>query len=163
MKHLVLSALSIGLVSSLAFSGPLMASDATAEKVKCDVEATDLPVVGHVSGHVDSVGFMAGARWGKGTLKLESGEEKKFDILGFKILETGISATDFEGEVYNLKSIDDFVGTYYGASSGITAIVGDGQAVFNNANCVIVRAKGSKEGIQLSAPGAAGIEISWDD
>ena len=83
--------------------------------------------------------------------------------LGFKILETGVAASDFEGEVYNLKDIDDFTGTYYGASGGVTAIAGKGEAVFNNANCVIIKAKGTKAGIQLSAPAAGGVEISWDD
>jgi hypothetical protein len=96
-------------------------------------------------------------------LKLANGDEKSFDIIGAKALETGASAADFTGEVYNLKNLADFDGTYYGASAKITVIAGDGEGVFNNANCVIVKLKASGKGLQLSAPGAAAVHVSLDD
>ena len=51
---------------------------------------------------------MVGARWGDGVLKLSDGEEKSFSLYGAKMLETGVSASDFTGEVYNLKNVADF-------------------------------------------------------
>ena len=133
------------------------------EAPECDVSAENLPVDATVSGHVDTVGFVVGARWGDGVLKLSGGEEKPFDLYGAKMLETGVSASDFTGEVYNLKNVADFEGTYYGASSKLTIITGDGEAVFNNANCVIIKVKAESAGLQLSAPGAAGVSISFDE
>ena len=67
------------------------------------------------------------------------------DILGFEV------------------SLDNAIGTYYGASAKITVIAGDGEGVFNNANCVIVKLKTSGKGLQLSAPGAAAVDVSLDD
>ena len=147
-------------VAAIALSTGLAYAD---ETPKCDVEAKNLPVDATVSGHVDSAGFIVGARWGDGVLKLSNGETKTFDIIGAKALETGVSATDFTGEVYNLKNVADFGGTFYGASSKLTVIAGEGEGVFNNANCVIVKIKAKSGGLQLSAPGAAGVEISLDD
>jgi hypothetical protein len=133
------------------------------EAPECDVHAENLPVDATVSGHVDSVGFMVGARWGDGVLKLSDGDEKSFSLYGAKILETGISASDFTGEVYNLKNVADFEGLYYGASSKLTVLAGDGEGLFNNANCVIIKVKAESAGLQLSAPGAASMEVSFED
>jgi hypothetical protein len=96
-------------------------------------------------------------------LKLSDGEEKSFSLYGAKMLETGVSASDFTGEVYNLKNVADFEGLYYGASSELTALSGEGEGVFNNANCVIIKVKAESAGLQLSAPGAASMEVSFED
>ena len=154
----------LGMAAAAVVTVGLSSTQAGADEHEgCDVNATDLPVSGTIEGSVDSVGFMVGARWGDGVLTLPDGTTRKFDILGAKILETGVAATEFEGNVYNLENIDDFPGTYYGASAGVTLLVGDGEAVANNAKCVILHVKAKRQGFQLSAPGASGIEISWDD
>jgi hypothetical protein len=154
LKTITVSLAVVALTTSMAYAD---------EAPECDIEAKGLPVDATLSGHVDSVGFIVGARWGDGVLKLANGDEKSFDIIGAKALETGASATDFTGEVYNLKNLADFDGTYYGASAKITVIAGDGEGVFNNANCVIVKLKASGKGLQLSAPGAAAVHVSLDD
>lgn len=59
---------------------------------------------GTIKGHVDSIGWLVGMRWGDGVLTMNDGTEHKFSIFGFKALETGLAANDLEGEVYNLKS-----------------------------------------------------------
>ena len=91
-----------------------------------------LEQVGTVEGSVSSVGLMVGVRWGEGTLTFGD-VTRRFDIIGAKALETGVAANDFTGQVYNMTSIDDFTGTYYGAGAKVTVIAGEGEGVFNNA------------------------------
>jgi hypothetical protein len=119
-------------------------------------------VTGTVSGSITSIGFIAGGRWGEGVLTLKNGEQRRFDILGVKLLETGAAKTEFEGEVYNLNNVEDFVGTYTGASAGIAVIAGKGEAALNNGRCVIVKVRAYRAGVQASAPAPSGVEISWD-
>ena len=157
------------LVTAMLVAGSANAGEVTGQyvvqqpDVKCDVDATNMPVAGTVKGHIDNVGFMVGARWGEGVLTLKDGTEKPFKIFGFKALETGLASNDFEGEVYNLKNVDEFPGTWYGASGGVAIIKGKGEITMNNAKCVIIKAKESKEGLEFSAPAAGGVEISWQD
>jgi hypothetical protein len=146
----------------VAVAAALVSSNIAMAQDKCDLDATNLPVVATVSGSIKSVGFIAGARWGEGVLTMKSGEQRRFDILGVKLVETGAARTEFEGEVYNLNHIEDFVGTYIGAGTGIAVIAGKGEAVVNNGRCVIVKVRGYREGVQMSAPAPSGVEISWD-
>ena len=132
------------------------------EHAACDPDPEKLEQVGTIEGSVSSMGLMVGARWGEGTLTVGD-VTRRFDIIGVKALETGVSVNDFTGEVYNLNNIEDFIGTYYGASTKLTVVAGEGEGVFNNARCVVLAVKASGGGLQLSAPGSGGVEISWDD
>lgn len=157
MKSRLMTALAASVVM-FAVQGTALAQD----NPKCDINATNLPVDATVSGSMTSIGWLAGARWGEGVMTLKSGEKRNFDILGVKLLETGAATTEFVGEVYNLKNVEDFVGTYYGAGAGITIVTGKGDAVINNAKCVIVKVKGTREGLQMSGPAPTGVQVSWD-
>ncbi len=108
------------------------------------------------------IGFMLGVRWGEGVLTLNSGEQHNFDVSGAKLLETGISTAKFEGEVYNIRSLEDFEGTYYGASTQITVVKGKGELQTNNANCVFIRARSAGGGLQLSGPAPEGLAIKFE-
>ena len=92
---------------------------------------------------------------------LKDGTEKKFKVLGLKVLETGLAANDFEGEIYNLKELKDFEGTYYGASTKISVIASKGEGVVNNKRCVVVKLRYTGNGVQLSAPAPGGVEVSF--
>ncbi len=129
----------------------------------CDPDPEKLEKVGTVKGHVDSVGWLVGARWGDGVLTLNDGTERKFSFFGMKMLETGLSANDFEGDVFNLKSVEDFPGTFYGGSAKLSLLVSKGEGVFNNKRCVVVSVRTSGGGLQMSAPGAAGVEVKFSD
>ncbi len=106
-----------------------------------------------------SIGFIAGIRWGGGEVTLNNGQKFRFKFKGLKILDTGVAVTDFVGEVYNLKKIEDFIGVYYGASTNLKIIKGKGEVVVNNSKCVVVKAKASGMGLQLSAPAPGGIYV----
>ncbi len=108
------------------------------------------------------IGFLLGVRWGEGVLTLNSGELHSFDVSGAKLLETGIATAKFEGEVYNLTNLQDFEGTYFGASTQIAVIKGKGELQTNNANCVYIRARSAGGGLQVSGPAPEGISIKFE-
>jgi hypothetical protein len=130
----------------------------------CGVDVSTMPPSGKVAGSVKTIGFMVSARWGSGVLTLENGEQRKFHIVGAKALETGAALNEFEGEIYNLKTVDDFEGTYYGASTNINiGTLGKGEAVANNARCVVVKLRMSGTGLKVSGPAPGGVEVSFID
>jgi hypothetical protein len=130
----------------------------------CDVNAENMPASAKVTGSIDTIGFMVSARWGDGVLTLDNGEERRFHMVGAKALETGVAENDFEGEVYNLKNVDDFEGTYYGASTNITlGTHGEGEGSVNNARCVIIKFRMTGTGLKVSGPAPGGLEVSFID
>ena len=131
--------------------------------VECDTVAEDLSVNGTVKAHLEVMGLLVGARWGEGVLTLNDGTQRHFNIFSFNITATSGAATDFVGEVYNLKHIDYFPGSWYGARGGLIDFAEAGEAVLNNRHCVIIKAKTSKQGPQLTVPDGGGVEINWED
>ena len=130
----------------------------------CNVNAENMPVSAQVAGHVTTIGFIVSARWGDGVLTLNNGEQRKFHLVGAKALETGAAANDFVGEVHNLKKVDDFKGTYYGASQNINlGTLGKGEGVVNNARCVTVKIRMTGTGLKVSDSAPGGVEISFID
>ncbi len=129
----------------------------------CGIDLTEATPSAAVSGQVKSVGFMIGLRWGNGVLTLSNGEQRKFSILGGKVLETGVAKNVFTGEVYNLKNVADFEGTYFGASKKISIIKSRGEAIANNSSCVVVKIRSVGYGLQQSAPAPGGVEGSFTD
>ncbi len=77
---------------------------------------------------------------------------------------TGAAANDFEGEIYNLKNVDDFEGTYWGASKNINlGTLGTGEGIVNNARCVVVKLRMTGTGLKVSGPAPGGVEVSFID
>ena len=75
-------------------------------------EERELVQAGTFQAVAKSVGVIVGARWGSGTLTLDSGETYNFSFKGAKLLDFGASETSFTGTVYNLDKIEDFPGTF---------------------------------------------------
>ncbi len=130
----------------------------------CGVDIENATPSGTVTGSVTTVGFIVSARWGEGILTLNNGDQRRFHMIGAKALETGVAANDFEGEVYNLKNVDDFEGTYWGASTNINlGPLGKGEGIANNARCVVVKFRLTGTGLKVSGPAPGAIEISFID
>lgn len=153
-------AIGLALVVTGALAACSSSSDKSAEDTttaKCGNQTVTQS--GTLEGDGDSIGYIAGVDWGSGTLTLSDGTQHKFHYRGAKGLETGIAHASFKGEVYNLQNIEDFIGVYYGSGKSINLGVGSGEYVLNNSKCVVIKAKSSSEGIQLSAPGPGGIHV----
>lgn len=129
----------------------------------CGVDLTNAVSDAAITADITSVSFIAGVRWGTGELVLKNGERHKFKIIGGKVLETGVVENVITGEVYNLKNVEDFEGTYYGAATGIVLATGEGESIANNSNCVVIKARAVGHGLQLSAPAPSGVEITFID
>lgn len=159
----MISKISVGLSALVLAAGLGVAPAHAEEHGGCDPDPATLEKAGTITAKVTSIGFLVGARWGDGVLKLNNGEERKFSIFGMKALETGAAVNDFEGEVYNLKNVNDFPGTYYGASTRISVLASKGEGVANNKRCVVLEYRASGGGIQVSAPAPGGVEIKFTD
>jgi len=89
-----------------------------------------------------------GVSWGHGTLKFE-GKEYKFKVSGLSIVDLGIASVSAAGEVFNLKSVSDFAGTYSGGEAAVALAGGAGTATLKNQNDVKLKIKSKKQGVQL--------------
>ncbi len=147
-------------IAAAAFGNMALAQSAEETAKSCARD--NLTQSGTLQFSMTSIGFLVGVRWGEGVLTLNNGEQHSFDVSGAKLLETGIATANFEGEVYNLNNLEDFEGTYYGASTKITVIKGKGELQTNNANCVFIRARSTGGGLQLSAPAPEGLAIKFE-
>jgi len=100
-----------------------------------------------ISSH--EIAFGIGISWGHGTLKFK-GKEYKFKIHGLSVVDLGISGLDAAGEVYNLRYLSDFAGTYMAASAGMAIAGGAGATVLENQNDVVLHLKSTKQGVQFT-------------
>ena len=111
------------------------------------------------------VAFIGSAGQSKGVLSYE-GKSRKFSMTGLGIGGVGISTSEATGVVYNMKSMDDFVGSYTSARSGVTLgndeFIKDRMMWLKNENGVRIELKTSKDGLELNL-GVDGTVIKWDD
>lgn len=129
-------------------------------------EGRELVQAGTFEAVAKTVGIIVGARWGGGTLKLNSGNTYIFSFKGAKLLDIGVSETSFAGIVYNLEKIEDFPGTFLGVGGGLTAFTkGLGGVSMTNGKCVVVNAKvGETTGVRATNPiGPGGVLVSLDN
>ncbi len=147
-------------IAATAFGNMALAQGGEEKAKACDRD--NLVQSGTLQFSMTQMGFLLGVRWGEGVLTLNDGFQLSFDVSGAKLLETGIATANFEGEVYNLTNVEDFEGTYYGASTKITIIKGKGELQTNNSNCVYIRARSTGGGLQVSAPAPEGLSIKFE-
>ena len=146
-----------GLTMAAALGGLVFSASAPAQQ-RSD-SCGDVEQSGTFVAHSKNVGFLLGVRWGTGTVTLNDGTKFNFNFKGLKALETGVAVNDAEGEIYNLKTPEDMIGAFYGASQSVTLAKGKGEVVMNNSKCVVIKARGKGEGVQLSAPAPSGVYV----
>lgn len=108
-----------------------------------------------MKGGTAGVGF--GFLWGHGVLK-DQAEETAFCIRGLSIVDIGGATLDSRGFVYNLKSLDDFAGTYIGISGGFAVVHGESGLLLKNNHGVELELEARQHGLQLSIA-ASGVRI----
>jgi hypothetical protein len=134
----------IGLVASLLALVPAMAAD----------QVPDGTI--ELSGGSVAVGI--GYSWGSGKLVFQ-GKQYALKVEGLSIVDVGVSDYTATGNVYNLKKLEDFEGTYAAATAGATVAGGVSGAVMRNQNGVLIQLSATRQGLQFTlAP--AGIKIS---
>ena len=95
-----------------------------------------------------SVGVGVGGSWGNGTLSFQ-GKDYSFRMRGLDLVNVGASKITATAEVYNLKNIADFSGTYAAASAGAAAAGGGAGTAMKNDRGVVIRMTSTVEGVQL--------------
>jgi hypothetical protein len=89
-----------------------------------------------------------GFSWGQGILTFQ-GKDYPFRMRGLDFPNVGAGKVSATGNVYNLKSVGDFAGTYASASAGAAVAGGGAGTAMKNDRGVVVRMKSATEGLQL--------------
>ena len=122
----------VALVAVLA--GPAFADD---KKVDAVLKLTE-----------GSVAAGIGWSWGHGTLTY-MGKSYRVKVDGLTVGEVGMTNAKAKGNVYNLKSLDDFNGVYATGGAGATAGKGRGASALTNANGVSILLTSITKGASL--------------
>jgi hypothetical protein len=139
----------VGLMAALAGIAFLALSTRAFAQSAADAKAT-------FSG--GSVAAGVGFTWGSGTLTFQ-GKSYPFTIHGLSVADVGIAKIDGSGDVFNLRNVADFAGTYVAAGAGVTIAGGGSVAALENQNGVIVHFHSTTEGLKLNLS-ASGVSVS---
>jgi len=89
-----------------------------------------------------------GYSWGKGVLTYQ-GKDYPFKIRGLSVVDVGISRADANGNVFKLKKLKDFNGTYTTLSAEATVAGGAGGITMQNQNGVVIKLVATTQGINF--------------
>jgi hypothetical protein len=101
-----------------------------------------------------------GWAWGDGVLNYR-GKPYPFKISGLTAVGVGASREDATGEVYNLKKLDDFGGTYTSVEASGAVGGGAGIATMRNVKGVRITLHAASQGVAAQA-GPEGIKITLE-
>jgi hypothetical protein len=109
--------------------------------------------LGPVSGtlRLESRGVAAGigVSWGRGVLTVD-GVDHPFSVSGLSVVDLGISRVTASGEVFGLRKLEDFDGTYQGVALGIAVGGGSEVVAMRNEKGVFIRMRAGQQGVRLS-------------
>jgi hypothetical protein len=95
-----------------------------------------------------SVALVIGYTWGGGTLTFQN-KSYPVEIDGLTFMALGVARAKASAEVFNLKKLEDFNGTYMAASAEGTLGAGAGATTMRNQNGVVIRLFTTTEGLNL--------------
>ena len=104
-----------------------------------------------------SVAAGIGWSWGKGILTYK-GKDYPISVKGLSLGKVGITKATASGEVYHLKTLQDFDGNYTAAGAGITLAGGRSAVTMSNQNGVRVRVISTNRGVDITL-GGGGVEL----
>lgn len=106
-------------------------------------------------------GFIVGGSVGGGDLTYK-GKNYKFKIGGMSLgANIGISKVSASGEVYDLKDISQFPGTYVSLDGTVALGGGMGGMKLKNEHGVIMRLQATTQGLQLNAS-SSGVTVKFE-
>jgi hypothetical protein len=112
---------------------------------------------GKVSVESTSIAAGIGVSWGDGKL-LFKGKEYRFSIDGLTLVDIGISKASAVGDVYDLKDVGQFVGTYVAGEAGFALAGGMGGIALRNQNGVVMHLRSVTQGAKLQL-GPSGLTV----
>jgi hypothetical protein len=108
----------------------------------------------------NEVALGIGYSWGSGTISF-AGAQRPFHIKGLSIANVGVTSITANGEVFNLRRVEDFAGNY--AAVAAEATVGGGASVtyLRNQNGVVIKIIATTAGFDFQLSGN-GVGITLD-
>ena len=107
-----------------------------------------------------SAAIGVGTTWGSGTLTYK-GKTYPVRIRGLDIGAVGGASINAKGDVYHLKHLSDFDGTYVAIGAGAAAGPGAGHSIMRNEKGVVIDLAAETEGVLLKA-GVDGVKLELD-
>lgn len=108
-----------------------------------------------------SVGLLFGFSQGRGVLEFQ-GRKYPFAVSGIKVANLGITQLDALGQVYRLRDVADFAGSYAAIEGGLTLIQGGGSAVLRNEKGVTLYLQNVQYGLDVTL-GGGGLSITLSE
>lgn len=113
---------------------------------------------GKVTIESKSFAFGIGWSWGDGKLTYK-GKTHSFSIDGLSVLDAGYSSMSAVGDVFGLKKLSDFSGTYTAIEGGVAIGGGEAALVMENQNKVRIKLTATQQGVKLTI-GPKGLTIN---
>ena len=130
-----------------------------------DIGALSSPPSATLDGTVKITGGVVAAgigyKWGRGTLSFQ-GQQFKFCVRGLAVGDAGIVSVDAQGNVYNLKALEDFPGKYFALSGGFAIVRGESAAILKNKRGVMMQLELLETGVRFNMA-ATRLKISLAD
>ncbi len=118
--------------------------------------------VGTVSLEEEQIGFLLGGSRGSGVLTYE-GKEHPFQVKGLSAgMNVGVSKMSASGEVYDMKGIDQFPGTYTKLDASVAVGGGMGGMHLKNEHGVIMTLHARTKGLDLNLGTMSGVTVTMD-
>ena len=108
-----------------------------------------------------SAAIGVGTTWGSGTLTYK-GKSHPVRLRGLEIGGVGGATIEASGDVYHLKDLADFGGTYAAAGAAAAAGPGAGRSILRNDKGVVIHLASKSEGVQVKA-GLDGVRLELTD
>ena len=118
--------------------------------------------VGKVTIEEKQFGLILGGSMGTGTLTFQ-GKEYPFKLKGLSAgLNVGVSKMSAVGEVYDLKKVSDFPGTYTKFQASVALGGGVGGLHMSNENGVIMSLSSRTQGVDLNIGNMTGVTVTME-
>jgi hypothetical protein len=119
--------------------------------------------VGKVSIEEKQIGLIIGGSMGGGTLAFE-GKEYPFKLTGLSAgLNVGLSKMSATGEVYDMKEVSQFPGTYTKLNASVALGGGMGGLRLKNENGVIMTLHSRTKGLELNLGTVSGVTVTMEE
>ncbi|HRY17834.1 MAG TPA: DUF1134 domain-containing protein [Candidatus Competibacteraceae bacterium] len=118
--------------------------------------------IGKVSIQEKQFGLILGGSTGGGTLSFH-GKKYPFKLKGLSVgLNAGVSKISATGEVYDLKKVSQFPGTYTQLEASIALGGGVGGLRLKNENGVIMNLRSRTKGLDLNLGSMSGVTVTME-
>jgi hypothetical protein len=116
--------------------------------------------VGSFRAAATTVAAGLGVTRGRGTLRFQ-GESRGFRVEGLDVVDLGVAQLVATGEVFGLRDVRDFEGTYVAGGASAVLIGGAGGLIAQNEHGVVVRVRARAEGMRLRL-GPSGMRVQLE-